>query len=109
MYIRIPMVKKDWPCYKDGKKGLWDGDFGWISVSEAYSYMKDKGHHFYPAGRYKETYIDAYKLNETFGDCTVFKQKKRVLSFLNTLFELHRIRRSEPSNPVNYFMLSYCL
>lgn len=62
--------KKDWPCYKDGKKGLWDGDFGWISVSEAYSYMKDKGYHFYPAGRYKETYVDAYKLNETFGECT---------------------------------------
>lgn len=62
--------KKDWPCYKDSKKGLWKKDFGWIPVSEAYEHVKNKGYHFYPAGRYKETYIDAYRLNEILGDCT---------------------------------------
>ena len=63
-------AKKDWSCYKSGKRGKEKGDYGWISVSEAYARMKKKGYHFFPEGYYKETYIDAYKLNKTFGDCT---------------------------------------
>ena len=92
-------AKEDWECYKDGAPGLWEGDFGWISVSAAFARMKVKHYHFYPAGSYRKTYISAYQLNEVLGNAAnatddriaLFlegEKNKQPLVYLDTIGEI---------------------
>lgn len=86
-------TKDECPNHRNGSKGKKDGDFGWISVSDAYKHLLQKNYHFYPAGNHKETYLIAYELNSQFGDCTddrislylIAKKNNRPLDFINSV------------------------